>query len=286
MDFSIIIVSFNVKERLRINLQALAASTGGVSFEVIVIDNASTDGTIEMMKTEFPDIRLLVNDENQGFARASNQGLREAQGQYHILLNPDMKVFPTTLIELLVWLKVNPQADVTGIRLIDEQAQYIPQVRRFPTWWDQTLIILKLPHLFPGLLNQYLRKDFDYSQAAIVDSLRGAFFVIRQSALRRFGYLDERYFLWFEEVDYCRQVKEQGGQVWYTPAAQAIDYVGQSFATLPRKQKQHYFQTSMLAYFRKWEGSWQVNILIVAWWLSNVIVKVGDHIKLRSRIRT
>ncbi len=286
MDFSIIIVSWNVKDRLRENLQALYASTDHVTFEVIVVDNASTDDTVSMLAIDFPNIRIIKNQKNLGFAYAGNQGLKVASGDYLILLNPDMKVEATMLVDLKKWLEENPQADVTGITLVDSSGAIIKHVRRFPKLIDQLMITLKQPHLFPSLLQKYIRVDFDYTQAAAVDSVRGAFFVIRRSALMKFGYLDERYFLWFEEVDYCRMVKNKGGQVWYTPAVTAIDYVGQSFAQVARFKKQNYFRKSMLTYFKKWHPLWQVIILSIAWWLALVIVWLGDVINLRSRSQT
>lgn len=286
MDFSIIIVSWNVKDALRKNIQAILESTRDSSFEIIIIDNASEDGTTEMVRSEFPNVYLIANQENIGFAKASNQGLKKAIGDFQILLNPDMKIFPDTLKNLKHWLDKNSQADVTGITLINEQANIIPQVRQFPSIWDQAAIILKLPHIFPHILHGYLRKDFNYLEASQVDSIRGAFFVIRKSALEKFGLLDERYFLWFEEVDYCRMVTLQGGQVWYTPVAKAIDYIGQSFSQIPRSKKQIYFRNSMLAYFKKWESPWQAELLSFAWSISEVIVQLADMLQIKSRTKT
>lgn len=286
MDFSIIIVSWNVKEVLRKNIQTMLGSSQQSTFEIIVIDNDSKDGTVSMIQSEFPSIRLIVNQENLGFAKASNQGLKIASGDFLILLNPDMKIFPDTLENLKLWLENNPQADVTGISLIDEQGNIVPHVRQFPSIWDQVAIILKLPHIFPSLLHSYLQTDFDYSKPGQVDSVRGAFFVIRKSSLQKFGLLDERYFLWFEEVDYCQTVKQQGGQVWYTPATKAIDYIGQSFSQLPRAKKQIYFRNSMIAYFKKWKSPWQTTVLSIFWLLAEVIVVVGDRLHLKSKTRT
>jgi len=286
MDFSIIIVSWNVKDVLRSNLQSILQTNQQVTVEIIVIDNASKDETAEMIRSEFSSVQVIVNQENVGFAKASNQGLKKAVGDYLILLNPDMKIFPETLGNLKHWLDKNPQADVSGIQLIDEQEKIVHHVRRFPTFPDQVAIILKLPHLFPRMLDSYLLRDFKYSVAAQVDSIRGAFFVMRKSSLEKFGLLDERYFLWFEEVDYCRAVKEQGGQVWYTPEAVAIDYVGKSFSQLSRSTKQAYFRTSMLAYFKKWESPWQTRLLFFAWFFSDIIVWLGDMVQLNSRTKT
>lgn len=286
MDFSIIIVSWNVKNKLRENLLSLLERSQTISQEIIVIDNASSDGSQEMVRSEFSGVHLITNQENLGFAKASNQGLKQASGDCLILLNPDMKVLPDTLTNLHTWLKENPQADVTGIRLIDEQAKLLPQVRLFPSVWNQLAIILKFPHIFPQLLNTYLQKNFDYTQASQVNSIRGAFFVIRRQALERFGYLDERYFVWFEEVDYCRTVLKHGGEVWYTPAASAVDYVGQSFLQLPRNKKQQYFRQSMMTYFKKWQSSWEVALLSVAWGIAGAIVQIGDWLHIQSRSKT
>lgn len=286
MDFSIIIVSWNVKEALRINLQSILQSNQQATVEIIVIDNASKDGTVEMIQSEFPSVQIIANQTNVGFAKASNQGLKKAVGDYLILLNPDMKIFPETLGNIKQWLDKNPEADVTGIQLVDEQEKIVQHVRHFPTFFDQAVIILKLPHLFPRLLDSYLLRDFNYSGASQVDSIRGAFFVIRKSSLEKYGLLDERYFLWFEEVDYCRAVKQHGGQVWYTPEAVAIDYVGQSFSQLPRSTKQSYFRNSMLAYFKKWESPWQAQLLSIAWIFSDMIVWLGDIVQLKSRTKT
>lgn len=285
MDISIIIVSWNVRERLRTNLASLRLSRGA-EFETIVIDNASEDGSAEMVAREFPEVRLLRNDANLGFAKACNQGLRMATGSVSVLLNPDMKLFPDTLVNLKGWLDANPQADVTGIRLLDEAGQTLPQIRRFPRVWDQAAIVLKLPHIFPNILSSYLRADFDYSQAAKVDSVRGAFFAIRRSALERFGFLDERYFIWFEEVDYCRTVARGGGEVWYAPVAQAVDYVGQSFNLVGRSAKQKYFRDSMLVYFKKWEKSWQAELLALAWDIAELLVAVAEALKVKPRAKT
>ncbi len=285
MDFSIIIVSWNVRERLRYNLERLAESTN-VTFETIVIDNASHDGTVAMLAADFPEVSVIANEENRGFAAACNQGLRRAAGTYLLLLNPDMAVEPQTLERLKAWLEANPQAAVTGIKLLDSDGNLVRHVRRFPTWLDQTAIAFKLPHLLPRLLDRYIMSDFDYGQASSVDSIRGAFFVIRRPVLEAIGLLDERFFIWFEEVDYCRRARHSGLEVWYTPAAQAIDYVGQSFNQVSTRAKQAYFRRSLLAYFSKWHPRWQVIVLRAAWSIGGLIALVASAARLRSKTKT
>ncbi len=272
MDFSIITVSWKVKDKLHNSLQALFASAGEVKFEVFVVDNNSGDGTAEMVQQEFPQVKLIVNDDNLGFAKANNLAIKQSSGDFVLLLNPDMLVQPDTLSKLLVWLKNNPQAAIIGCKLIDEQGEIIPHVRRFPTACDQFCVASKLGRLMPWLLNKYLCHDFNYDKAAAVDSIRGSFFCIRRAALEKIGMLDERFFIWFEEVDYCRRAKALGLQVWYTPAATCVDYVGQSFSQVKQKAKQNYFKRSMLIYFGKWGRPWQVTALKLAWFIGDALV--------------
>ncbi len=301
MDLSIIIVSWNVKEKLRENLKSLFKSEDDFKYEVFVVDNNSTDSTVEMVKNEFPQVKLIANQKNLGFAKANNQAINQARGDFILLLNPDMRVMPDTLEKMIKWMIKNKQATVAGCHLVDEQGKTIKHVRRFPTVWDQLAIVLKLPHIFPSMLNKYLRAGFNYSKAQKVDSIRGGFFMIRNFSLtpgpsparasRERGamkkmLLDERYFLWFEEVDFCRQIKKIGGEVWYTPVAQCVDYIGQSFKQLPRGQAQKYFRDSMLKYFKKWHPVWQYWLLKFVWLMGLFLTWLGIKLRYKTKAKT
>lgn len=285
MDLSIIIVSWNVKDKLKDNLRALFASRH-VNFEVFVVDNNSRDNSVEMVKHNFPEVKLIVNQENLGFAKANNQAIVRASGRYILLLNPDMRVFDDTLSNMVSWMNWHESAMVAGCKLIDENTRLVRHVRRFPGFLDQLAIVFKLPHLFPGILSRYLRNDFDYGKSQAVDSIRGGFFMMRAEAVKKIGLLDERYFLWFEEVDYCRRVKQAGGQVWYSRAAEAIDLVGQSFKQVDRGVKQRYFRDSMLVYFKKWGPAYQYWLLRLAWPFGIAMAWLGDKLDFKSRSRT
>lgn len=302
MDLSIIIVSWNVKEKLRENLTALFKSEENFEFEIFVVDNNSADGTAEMVKSEFPRVNLIANNYNAGFAKANNQAIKEARGRYILLLNPDMRVLPGTLKGMVKWMDGHPEAGVAGCHLIypvepceagaeqfngvDGNNMIVPHVRRFPTVLDQLAIVLKLPHLFSGVLDKYLMKDFDYSKEAEVDSIRGSFFMIRREVIEKLGGLDERYFIWFEEVDYCRQIKNAGWKVMYTPAVKCVDYVGKSFAQVKRGKAQRYFRDSMLKYFKKWHPAWQYWILRLVWPIGIFIAWVGERLNFKSETKT
>lgn len=279
MDISIIIVSWKVKERLRSNLEVLLPSIANLKTEVIVVDNNSADGTVEMLRTEFSNVKLIANKDNLGFAKANNQALKIAQANYVLLLNPDMLVFPHTIERLLTWADDNSQASVIGCRLETSNGSLLPHIRRFPRLTDQLAVILKLPHIFPHIIDNYLCKKFDYSCAQKVDSIRGACFLINRQSCEKIMpiediYLDERYFIWFEEVDFCKQIYKKGGEVWYTPVTSCVDYVGQSFNQVTVNNKQQYFQDSMLKYFVKWQPRWKYYILKMLWPIGRFLAKI------------
>jgi len=279
MDLSIIIVSWNVKNILADNLRELYRVRPGMKWEIFVVDNDSQDGTAEMVSRDFPQVKLVANNENLGFAKANNQAIKRSGGRYVLLLNPDMRVKEGALEKMVAWMDKHPEVGVAGCRLKDEKGNDLPHVRRFPRLFDQLAIVLKLPHIFPAVLNTYLQKDFDYTRESEVDSIRGSFFMVRREALEQVGLLDERFFIWFEEVDYCRRVKKAGWQVAYTPVAECIDLVGKSFAQVRTGRTQQYFRDSMLKYFRKWHRPWQYQVLRLAWPIGIRIAEVGGRFK-------
>jgi len=272
MDLSVSIVSYNGKELARDCLNSIFSAQGGsasggkntagIEFEVFVVDNGSVDGTPEMIRAEFPQVRLIANKDNLGFAKANNLAIKESQGDFVLLLNQDMRALSGTMEGMVKFMRAHPEAGIAGCRLIDEKGETVRHVRRFPGVWGQAAIILKLPHLFPRIIHKYLA-DFDYSKpgAQEVDSVRGSFFCIRREVLEKIGGLDERYFFWFEEVDYCRQAKLAGFKVFYTGDVQCIDFVGQSVKKLNHLKRQKMFTESMVKYFKKWHPGWRAGLI-------------------------
>ncbi|MFH1232248.1 MAG: glycosyltransferase family 2 protein [Patescibacteria group bacterium] len=286
MDLTIIIVSWNVKDFVRDNLKSIYENTKNIEFEIYVVDNDSKDGTVEMIKNEFPEAHLITNNYNAGFAKANNQAIKLAKGRYVLLLNPDMRVLPETLEKMVKWMDNHKQAGIAGCCLIKENGETVPHIRRFPKFLDQLAIVLKLPHIFPNILNNYLYKNFDYNHEAIVDSVRGSFFMIRREIFEKIGGLDERYFIWFEEVDYCKQVKNAGWDVMYTPEVKCIDFVGKSFNSVKKGKTQEYFRDSMLKYFKKWHPFWQYFVLKLAWKIGTRIAIIGEKLNFKSKAKT
>lgn len=290
MDLSIIIVSYKVRDKLEKNLEAIFSSQGNFSSEVFVVDNDSEDGSVEMIKANFPQVKLIENSKNLGFSKANNMAIKKSQGEFILLFNPDMQVFSDTLEKSLEFSKSNPKAIISSCKLVDEKNNIIKHVRRFPRFFDQLMIILKIPHIFPKVLDKYLINNFDYSKSQKVDSVRGSFFMINKNRFKElngqeFPLLDERYFIWFEEVDFCKQVYEFGGEVWYNPETKCLDYIGQSFSLLKRKKTQKLFKDSMLKYFKKWKPRWQY-CLLKFFWPIGIFLTLSFQRKLESRADT
>lgn len=258
LDWSVIIVNWNTRERLRECLRSVFASVGITNFEVFVVDNASSDGSAEMVEKEFSRSRLIKNKRNLGFAVANNLAIKRAQGSYILLLNPDCKISSGALENMYLFMRGHPRAGVCGGRLFEESGGIQPSVRSFPTFFSQATILLKIHKLFPNLqtINNYLSLGLDYGRSSKVDQVMGAFFAVPRHIFSEVGLLDERFFLWFEEVDFCKRVKQAGYDVFYTPIAEATHSGGASFNQLLSAEKQKIWNKSLDAYMRKHHKFW------------------------------
>jgi len=267
---SIIIVSWNVRALLEKCLASLAqdltpapsSKEREVSTEVIVVDNASTDGTTEWLRSlqlTTYNLQLTTNTTNRGFAAANNQGMRATMGEYVLLLNPDTELRPHALDTMVIFMQSHPRCGIVGPKLLNRDGTVQPSVRRFPDAWGPILLSL-------GMAPQrYLATNFDYKKAQTVDQVMGACFLIRRALIEDIGLLDEKFFIWFEEVDYCKRAKSAGWEVWYTPDASIVHHGGKSFSQQRTLQKQWWYSKSLLYYFwkhRQW-GAWFLNALTV-----------------------
>ena len=233
---SIIIVHWNVRELLRQNLAPAFSLREEIPFEVFVVDNASEDGSTQMVRQEFPWVQLLINDWNAGFAVAMNQALRHARGEALLALNPDMLVGEQTLARAWEALMMHPNIGAVGVKLRAQDGSLVPSVRRDPSFADQLAILLKLPHLGMAkrATDRYHATDMDYGLTQVVEQVRGSFLAVRRDVFRVVGPWDERFFIWFEDVDYCRRVREAGYQVQYVADVSCQDAVGEALPKCPR----------------------------------------------------
>ncbi|MCX6782106.1 MAG: glycosyltransferase family 2 protein [Candidatus Magasanikbacteria bacterium] len=256
MDLSIITVTHNDKDQMAGQLESVESAARDISVEQWVVDNGSEDGTAELVSKNFPEVNIIKNSDNTGFGRANNQAAKKSAGDFFLFLNPDMRLEERGLDKIVAWMRAHPEVGIASCKLIYENGKFNENAkpRRFPRLSDQIAILLKLPHIFPNILGGYLYKDFDENKEQEVDTVRGSFMLMRRSLYEKLGWaFDPRYFIWFEDVDTCRECRKLGMKVVYTPIISCVDYVGQSFKKMPVIWKQKNFTKSMLQYFQKWE---------------------------------
>jgi len=231
-DVSVIVVNWNTRDLLRECLASVVAQMGEVALELLVVDNASTDGSAEMVRQEFPQARLWVNAENRGFAAANNQAIAQAQGRYLFLLNSDAYLWPGALQALRDFLDAHPEAAVVGPKVLNPDGTTQPSCFRFPTAWDVFCEMAFLSALFPGspLFNRRGMGGFDRRTVREVDWVLGAAMAVRREWAERVGGLDEGYFVYAEELDWCRRIRGAGGRIFFFPGAEVVHYGGVSKA--------------------------------------------------------
>ncbi len=264
-DVSVVIVSFNTRDLLRECLHALAREAGGVTYETLVVDSASRDGSAEMIECEFPDVRLFRSTVNLGFAGGNNVAFPKCRGRYVVLLNSDAFLTPGALERSVRHMDANPRVGLGGARLVGRDGSWQPSARMFPSLLNDFLILSGLSGRFPksrffGRADRTWASPMDESE---VDWVPGAFSIIRRSALERVGYFDGRFFLYYEEVDLCRRFKNRQYQVHYWPDVVVIHLGGESSKTLQNltmssagAQLTLWRMRSALLYYRKHHG-WQ-----------------------------
>ena len=228
-DVSIIVVSYNTRELLWDCLTSVALGCEGLSAEVFVVDNASSDDSAEIVRKEFPEVCLVVNDANLGFAAANNLALERAAGRYVVLLNPDTQVRRGAMTRLVEFMDARPQAGYCGPRLLNADGSLQESARRFPTVLSSAFSILGLdrryPHSRHALNLHSLHEDRQLFRA---DWVSGACLMVRSTAVQEVGLMDAGFFLYFEETDWCRRMASSGWEGWYVPSAEVIHLGGQS----------------------------------------------------------
>jgi hypothetical protein len=290
LDLGIIVVNYNVRDLLRDCLASVYDSRADFAYEVCVVDNGSSDGSAEMVAAEFPQARLIRAD-NRGYASGNNLGLRAfgfpdaGQARYALLLNPDTILPPSALADMLAFMEAHPQAGAAGARLVRDDGSLDKACRRsFPTPEVAFYRLFGLSQLFPrsrrfGRYNlTYLSPDV----TAEVDSVVGAFMLMHGQALAQAGLLDERYFMYAEDLDLCYRLKQRGWQVWYNADVTVLHYKGQSSRQRSALSNYHFYRTMRLFHDEhfKQRTFFLVNGLIYA-----AIGLLGGWAFLRDRLR-
>lgn len=276
-DASVILVSFNTRDLLRDCLLTLRREAGGVTYETIVVDNDSRDGSADMVAAEFPEVLLVRSEINLGFAAANNRAFEKSRGRYIVLLNTDAFLRPGALALSIQHMDANPRVGLAGGRLVGRDGSWQPSARMYPSTLNNLLLMSGLAARFPKsrLLGRMDRTWTDPLEPAPVDWVPGAYSVIRRSVLDRIGFFDERFFLYYEEVDLCRRIKAANSEVWYWPDIVVEHWGGESAKTInDRKSRSSSSRIELwrmragLLYFRKHHGklgAWS-SMLLERWW--------------------
>jgi GT2 family glycosyltransferase len=231
LDLSIIIVNYNVKEFLQNLLHSIEKASSDISKEIIVIDNASDDGSVEVIKEKFPTVKLIVNKTNVGFGRANNQGLTIAKGKYILFINPDCIVSEDTLDNLISFFETQPECGLAGCKILNADGTLQLACRRsFPGPWTSFTKVTGLSNLFPAsrIFARYNLTYLDENKTYEVDAVSGSFMMIRKEVYEKVGGFDEQFFMYGEDLDLCYRVQKSGFKVFYVHTTQVIHYKGES----------------------------------------------------------
>jgi GT2 family glycosyltransferase len=252
VDLSIVIVSWNAKAYLELCLESLEKDPPRRSMEVLVVDNASADQTVEMVESKFPWVKLIKSSENLGFAKGNNVAIQQCQGRYVALINPDVIVFPRCLDKLADFLDQNPEVGNVGPRVFNPDMTQQSTCRRFPTLWNNFCSATYLERMMAG--NRFFAGEhmfyFGHDRTRDVNVIVGCFSMIRREAFDQIGLLDENLFMYGDDVDWCRRAWNAGWRVVFYPGARAIHDPGKTTKSYPA----HFAvaqQRSVLRYWKK-----------------------------------
>jgi len=251
MDLTVIIINWNTRELTRQCLDSLYNPLPDLAVEVFVVDNASSDGSPQMIRENFSQVCLIKNPQNVGFAAANNQAVRLGTGRYILLLNSDTIVRPGTIDRLVSFMEANPHAGAAGARLLNPDGSQQYSCSPAPTLSREIRRMFHLPGVRPD--GYYEMKDWDTSLPVRVDVLLGACLLLRRQVIEQVGLMDEGYFMYSEEVDLCYRIQEAGWQLYWVPQAEVIHYGGQSTRQASEEMFARLYE-SKVRYFRKHHG--------------------------------
>lgn len=270
MDLSIAIVSWNTRDLLDGCLESIFETTRGIEFEVIVVDNASSDGSAEMVRDKYPQVRLIENADNVGFAAANNQAYAVTESEFFLLLNPDTILRPLSVAQLVAAMEADQRCGIVAPKLLWPSGSIQPSVSRFPTLANELVDALFLSKLVRrGQAGFYVPTD---EVGSLIECARGACLLVRRQAVPFCDkILDERYFMFSEEVDLCKSVRDNGWSVLYEPRAEVV-HIGSGSTSLAPKEMLAEMYWSKVLYFRKhyswlYSGVYRYAVVPIHCWL-------------------
>jgi GT2 family glycosyltransferase len=277
-EISVIVLSWNTRDLLAACLSSILSTAGHLDIAILVVDNASSDGSQEMVAQQFPQVRLIANAENLGFARANNQAMSLCEGRYALLLNSDAMATPGAFQALADLADAQPRAGIVGAQLRNPDGSFQASHTPFPNLWQEFLILSGLGRLLLGPWYPS-RQAGEGKSPRKVDYVEGACMLVRPQAFKEVGGLDEGYFMYAEEVDWCYDMRQAGWEVWYQPEARIIHHGGGSSQHRKPQQEADLYR-SRVRFFRKHYGTLTVVALKVLMY-SLTAVKIVYHRTLR-----
>lgn len=271
LDLSIIVITF--KEDLDVLRRCFesVAKSQSLSYELIVVDNARRKETETLLREVTATATYLPNPRNMGFAYAVNCGLRASKARHVLLLNPDTEFKPEVLKTMVDHLDVDKDVGIASSVIRYPNGDLQESIRRFPTLINQLVILLKIPHLLKrtNIIDRYMMRDVDPYTTQDVDSIMGAFMFISRQTIEKIGLFDERFFIWFEEVDYCKMASEVGLKIRHYADVEILHHKGHTFNKLATLKKQRWIRQSLRKYMKKHHGIFPWAIL---WTLTPVFI--------------
>ena len=277
-DVSIIIINWTTRDLLCDCINSALRTAGPLEIEIIVVDNASTDGSVAMVRRQFPFVTLIANSQNVGFARANNRGAAASRGKYQLLLNSDARLLPNSLQSMVAALEASPQVGLVGAQLRNPDGSFQASCSPFPGLWQEFLILSSLGRRLYGQWYPS-RGPQECQEPSIVDYVEGACMLIRREAFQAVGGLDEAYFMYAEDVEICYALRQKGWQVCYQPAALVVHLGGGSSQTR-RPERESDLYCSRVRFFRRHYGT-AATLALTAQILAFTAIKTLAHSFLR-----
>lgn len=261
-DLTIVIVSWNCRDYLVGCLESIRMAAPHGTFKISVVDNCSDDGTIEVVRRDFPEVLLIANKENVGFAAANNQAIRASRSRYILLLNPDAAVMPGTVDGLVAFMDSHPDVSAAGPTLLNTDGTVQRTGVRFPTNWNILCETLFLDRIFAEskIFGRHKEVYMDSTKPREVDFVHGAALIARRKAVEKIGGLDEGFFMYFEETDWCWRMKTEGGKVFYTAGKGIAHHGGSETGHFDERRLVHY-HASLIRFYRKHYSSLRLVML-------------------------
>jgi len=286
MDLSVIIVNFNAGDYLRNCLNSVFTASQKIDHEVFVVDNNSTDGSVEMISYEFPYVKLILNKINSGFSAANNQAINQSTGQFVLILNPDTIVESDTFMKCIEFMNTHPDAGALGVKMSDGEGNYLPESKRaFPSLLSAFFKISGGTYLFPKskVLNRYYLPQIDQNETSITEVISGAFMFIRREALDISGLFDEDFFMYGEDIDLSYRLMQTGFKNYYLPEVRIIHFKGKCTPKDNYKDVFHFYN-AMRIYVEKRAGDGHYRsfrfIVIIAILFREMIAILNRYLRL------